>query len=262
VATAIAELTVAASPARVWRALEPTGLTGWLCEAAVGELTPGARVELGWPSLGLEAAVDVVEVDPGRRVVLAGTGDAAGERQETTLTDDGGTTRVVVRHDGFGDGERARARAAGTEAGWQVALRVLDLFLGGREDQRLAARAAVGTSAASVEAMWPRLAETLGLARWLGPIEGPLDREGAVGAVTIGGRRTRAIVLGRVPPFELALTLPAYDAVLRARLIDLEGATLVCLQVVGWSPERIDNLAEPLGRALVPLLGRGEDTLA
>jgi uncharacterized protein YndB with AHSA1/START domain len=258
------EVVVAASPARVWRALEAAGLTGWLCERASGALEVGGQLALGWPSLGLEAELAVVEVDPERRLVLAGTGAAAAERQETVLREVAGGTRVAVRHSGFADSSRGHDRAAGSAAGWRVALAMLDLYLGGREDRQLSGQAAVGTVAVPAQRLWPEIGEAVELARWLGPVEGDIEREGDSLVVTLGGRRHEAHVLCRAAPYELALTLPALDAVLRLRLVGIGGATLVCLHLVGWDGDaRLAPLGQPLVAALDRLLsGHGGGAVA
>jgi uncharacterized protein YndB with AHSA1/START domain len=269
-----AEVQLVASPERVWRAFEPTGLRGWLCEEAEGALDPGTRLTLAWPSLGLATALSVGEVDPGRRLVLRGSDLDAGEEQVTVLTPTPGGTHVAVRHGGFGTGRRATDRAAGSAAGWHVALRLLDLYLGGREGRVLAARSAVGTAAVSPAELWPRLGgSSAGLAGWLGPIalEPSAEdagwselAEGRALVLGLGRRSLRAVVLARVPPYELALALPAIDAVFRVRLISLDGdreagSTLACAQLVGWSgDELLAPLAAPLAAALDRLLaGRG-----
>lgn len=249
------ELEIAAPPARVWRALEPAGLGGWLCERADGALVAGQHLALAWPSLGLETELAVLAVEPPHRLVLGGTGLAAAERQETTLHAAPGGTRVEIRHGGFGDGARGRDRAAGSAAGWAVALRLLDLYLAGREGRALEAHAAIATAAAPVERLWAALADGEALAGWLGAIDGAPDREGARVTLTLGGRARDAVVLAREAPYELAFVVPSLDAVLRLRLIALGGPTLVCVQLCGWGGAApIAPLAPALAAALDRLL--------
>jgi uncharacterized protein YndB with AHSA1/START domain len=258
-AIAEVELVIAATPARIWRALEPAGLRGWLCETASGELRVGGQLSLGWPSLGLDVELEVQAAEPGRRLIVRGTGDADGQWQDTSLIAEGDATRIVIRHGGFGRGRRAGERAAGSEAGWRVATRLLDLYLGGREGTTLSARSVVGTAAASVAALWPAIGEVDPLARWLGPVDGSLDIEGGRATLTLGRQRLAGLVLCRAAPYELALSLPSIEAVLRLRLIALGdgGPTLVCLQLLGWAgPAPLVPLEEPLARALDRLLSR------
>jgi uncharacterized protein YndB with AHSA1/START domain len=268
---AIAEsaLVVAAPPGRIWRALEPAGLCGWLCEAASGSLDRGGELDLAWPSLGLATALAVADVVPQRRLLLHGSDDSAGQWQETLLeaTADPGHTRVRIRHGGFGSGARAAERAAGSQAGWDVALRLLDLYLGGREGSPLAARSAVATSARPLAAVWEAVADPGALAAWLAPLDGRLEgrldgrlegslaAEGERATVALGRGRHLAILLARAAPFELALTLPAVDAVLRLRLVGLGvGGTLVCLQLLGWTEDLLAPLEATLAGTLERLL--------
>jgi uncharacterized protein YndB with AHSA1/START domain len=256
-----AEIALAAAPARVWNALQPEQLTGWLCEQATGELAVGGRLALGWPSLGLDTELVPLVVEPPARLVLGGAGLSAAERLELRLTATaGGGTRLVLSHAGFGAGERGHDRADGSAAGWQVALRLLDLYLGGREGQPLRSVAAIGTASRPLTRLWPALGDHGELAGWLGPIDGDLGDEGDPLVLTLAGRRRPAIVLARVPPYELAFSLPALGAVLRLRLVSLDGhATLVCVQLLGWSPgadAALATMADPLAAALDRLLAR------
>src|SRR5690606_19020012 len=148
--------------------------------------------------------------------------------------------------------------AAGSQAGWRVALQLLDLYLGGREGSQLSARAVLGTSGADLAELWPYLGAPDERASWLGPSGGDPAVAGAAHWFTLGQHRRTALVLAHEPPFEHVSMLPDMDVVLRMRLITLtSGSTLVCLQLLSWAGEAIlENLVPPLATALDELLAR------
>ncbi len=108
--------TVRGSADSIWAALT-CGLAAWQADRVEGDVEVGGHLLLAWPALGAEVDLDVVEVDPRRRLVLS-TGAT-----RVTFRIDGSS--VELSHSGLSQGDEAE----GTRASWTVALGLLDHYL-------------------------------------------------------------------------------------------------------------------------------------
>src|SRR5690606_19825901 len=108
---------ISAPRQRLWAALtEPHHLQNWQADAAEGSVEQGG-LRLSWPALGVEAALQALEVQPQQRLVLS----SGRSRVSFELARDA----LRLTHGGLG-GEDERE---GVRASWQVSLSLLDHYL-------------------------------------------------------------------------------------------------------------------------------------
>jgi uncharacterized protein YndB with AHSA1/START domain len=241
-------LEVEADRAEVWRAwTEPARLRGWMAERAEGTMVPGGRVLFGWDSLGLELELAVIDLEPGRRLVVRGGAPGRPPRtQSVELEPIAGGTRITLGHAGFPPGAAGDGERAGTAAGWHVMLRVLAHYLAGRTGRERAFASAIAPVAAPLRRVGELLHDRAARAAWLTDGDGPDLVEGERFALRTGGATIGGRVIAAAPPFELALGWDDIDGVVVLRAIQVaagpaaDGAAplLAVAQAWTWSPGR------------------------
>lgn len=109
---------VRASVENTWRAwVDPAHLRAWQADEAIGEVRAGGRLLLGWPSLGVSLALEVLEVVEPERIVLAG----GPWRLEIGIT----PGEVSLTHAGLSAGDEAD----GARSSWRLSLALLAHYL-------------------------------------------------------------------------------------------------------------------------------------
>jgi uncharacterized protein YndB with AHSA1/START domain len=115
------ERSLAATPARVWRAfISAAELAAWLWPAswettAEVELRVGGRYRIASPTIGMAVSGEYLEIEDGRRLVQTWQWD--GDDQPTLvaveLHPDGDGTRLTIVHSRFVDATASEAHAQG-----------------------------------------------------------------------------------------------------------------------------------------------------
>jgi len=137
----LASVEIAASPARVFRALTSDDITRWWGSAETYQTTRWTgdlRVGGTWVAEGIgrdgpfSVSGEFLEVDPPRRLVHTWRAGWDGNHPTTVtyrLEPIDGGTRVTVRHEGFGDRVDS---CRGHSDGWELVLTWLQRHLGSR----------------------------------------------------------------------------------------------------------------------------------
>ena len=108
---------LAVSRDRVWAALtEPKHLANWQADSADGGLTRH-QLTLGWPALGVQTHLNVVEAKRSERLVL--------QSGRSTVRFEVHDSKLSLRHSGLDDVDEIQ----GVRASWQVSLAVLRHYL-------------------------------------------------------------------------------------------------------------------------------------
>ena len=147
---------VRAERSLIWHACaEARGLAGWQADVAEGELDEGAIVTLSWPVIGASAALEIVELDPLKRIVLR-NGDA-----RVTLSVSEGQVELV--HSGLAESDDLD----GLEASWKVALALLSHFCERHPGKLRQVEWIVGRTRCSTEAAHTFFTDEGALSSWL-----------------------------------------------------------------------------------------------
>jgi len=222
----------------VWRAwTDPAWLAGWHAERVEGAIDAGRAIQLHWDSLGIAIELDVVALDPPRRLVLRGAPPGRPPQTLTiTLSGTENGTALAIQHEGLASEEER----AGTAAGWHVAARVLAHYLAhhaGRPRRCAAALAPVAASLADIEPLFAHPS-------WL-----------------LAGEET---VLASALPRQIALAVEGGSGIVVLRAIALEpGAALVGALAWSWEAERpeyarlVSELEPAVARLVTALGGSG-----
>jgi uncharacterized protein YndB with AHSA1/START domain len=185
--------TVRGSAESIWHALT-SGVAAWQADRAEGTIELGGHLLLAWPALGAEVDLDVIDVEEGRRLVLA-TG-------ATRVTFEVGESSVRLTHSGLSPGDEVD----GTRASWKVALGLLDHYLAHHQGQDRKNAWVVQRAATTPAAAHVYFSDEAALSTWL-------TRGGAVGAegapVTLDlawGEQLTGTVLASEPGRDVAIS--------------------------------------------------------
>lgn len=248
------EQAVRAPRERVWRACAAAeGLQAWQADAVEGEISPGGRITLSWPSIGVSVPLDVTAIEQRSRIVFR-NGDA-----QVELVLDEGAVRLV--HSGLAPTDDLR----GLEASWRVALALLAHSCERHPERRRTVRWWLGPTRCSAEAAYEFFTDEGALARWL-TRRGSVPRAEAPLALELGsGAPLSGHVLANAPGRDVALSW-AEDGdsalVLRTLPAPEAGERIVALCWSRWTTEaapeeRADELAAAHARLLAALDRRG-----
>ena len=230
---------VEASKESTWRAIsEAASVARWQSDTARGGLADGTFV-LGWPSLGVELSLDVVEVDPGERLVL-GNGDA---RLEMRVSDG----RVDLWHRGLSPEDDLE----GMRASWQVALGVLAHYLERHEGSDRHVRWALRSIRTQAEVVHVFFTDRAALGSWLTRGDGGVGDVGsALRCTSHWGSPLCGQVLVRHSGRDVALRLDEpSEGVLVCRTLPSPSNTtdrLVALVWSRWEPQGHPLQGHPL----------------
>jgi len=218
---------VAAAAEDLWRACATAeGLRGWQADSVEGQVKPGARLRLAWPTLGAELELCVVEVQAPKRLVLR----ARTQRIVIEAEHD----RVVLTH----SGSMTADEAEGTTSGWRVSLATLAHWLQRHPRSERRVHWAVCVGAASSELAHAYFTNGPALGAWL-TSHGEIGEKGS--PVCLGlrwGTSLTGQVLAHTPGRDLAVSWQEQDdAVLAFRTLPVPGGPdrrLVALQWSTW----------------------------
>lgn len=230
------ELVTSASPEAVYQAwADPSHIAAWFPDRAHGEAKPGKSLVHVFEDFGFEAKLDVIEAEPGKRLVLESMSPRGVPfRQEISIRREGGETVVELVHSGFGADADFDREYKGVDSGWKLALAVLKHYLEHHFDKPRQGYFAMQPAAFEYDALAPLFRSEAGLARWL-------TRSGSVGdvgsPVELALRDGRSLT-GRVladSGLEVALAWDEIDGVLELKAFDAGEQRMLALRASSWA---------------------------
>ncbi len=169
-------------------------MTAWQADEANGEVSVGSMLWLRWPALGVELTLDVLEVVPESRVVLA----KGATRVELAL--DG--QAVSLTHAGVSDGDERE----GVASSWQLSLGLLMHYCELHPDASRTVRWLMRPARTTTGAAHVFFSEQAALASWLGS-GSSIGAAGTRYALDLGpGVTMTGRVLAHSPGRDLALS--------------------------------------------------------
>jgi uncharacterized protein YndB with AHSA1/START domain len=251
------EMKTRATAGQVWQAwADPEKLAQWFPDHASGEARTGGAMTWRWDQFG-EFTYEVFEADPEKRLVL--TGEIPGRPRfylEILIQKAGGETLLRLVNSGFLEGAEWDEEYKGVEAGWDVMLNVLRLYLESYfgEPRRLVE--VIRTARFEWEQVTPYFHEADFLSRWL-------TREGGIPGV---GAPCRLVLSageeleGKVLAQNARQTLVSWNQIRGALNLSTFGSGPkplppgekgLCLRATGWSllPQVGDKLKKTLEAA-------------
>jgi hypothetical protein len=226
---------------------EPRGLSAWQADVASGQLEPGGTITLGWPALGLSVMLEVVELEPERRIALK-NGDAL---VEIAIDEE----LVTLVHGGLAKSDDR----AGLESSWRMALALLAHHCERHAGGRRRVHWLIGPTRCSAAAAHAFFTDASALASWL-------TRRGEIGETSSelrlelwSGAPLTGRVLANVPGHDVAISWSEDDgSVLCMRTLPVPADPAERLVALCWSrwgeeaaPEhRIEELEEAHRRLL------------
>lgn len=221
------EQRVDASRPVLWNACAaPLGLAGWQADSVEGDVRPGGRLTLSWPTLGASVLLDVVEVEPQERIELEN-----GDARLAMRVDE---KRITLTHIGLGPTDDV----AGMEASWRIALSTCAHFCERHPSRSRSVHWFLGSTHTSAAAAYAFFTDAAALATWL-CARGGVPAEGARHELELqSGRRLSGRVLANVSGHDVALTWDEDEAsVLCMRTLPSpnDGERLVALCWSRWS---------------------------
>jgi uncharacterized protein YndB with AHSA1/START domain len=209
---------IAAPIDRVWSAwTDPTELSRWYPDRATGRAEAGQHLTWIWDCYGMSLDLEVLAAEPERRLLLRAnpTGRRV-QRQEIIFEPSGAGTIVTVSHTGFPDTSKGADERAGTAAGWTTNLAILRHYLEHSPGRDRATAAILTDTTLAPDQVFARLAAY--------------------------PRPANSKLLAESPPYQLAYTWPALDAIVTLRAFPhLAGAHLQT-----WTPSHLDRARSQL----------------
>jgi uncharacterized protein YndB with AHSA1/START domain len=229
--TITAEMRTAASPQAAYDAwADPARLAQWFVDRASGEVHAGGAMTWVWEAFGMEVRYDVVEVQPGRRLVLRAPPHVAPPGViEITIRREQGETVLTIVNSGFLDGPEWDELVEGVRSGWTLALAVLKEYLEHYASRSKRTFVHMQPAQLDFDTLLDWFTQEPKLQRWLTTSGAP--RAGVFPLVFRDGVRAEARVIARTTR-ELALALPAQEAVL-----ELKGFTIAAPPSAGNEEE-------------------------
>ena len=126
-----AEMLIRKPVAEVFEAfVDPEITSHFWFTAGSGRLEPGARVQWEWEMYGASAEVDVLEMEPERRILVAWPGEHGPTTVEWRFTPLGGGTFVSITNSGFaGDVDHMVQQAIEATEGFTLVLAGLKAYM-------------------------------------------------------------------------------------------------------------------------------------
>jgi len=212
-----ARVKVAAQIDQVWSAWTvPERLAEWFPDRVDGTLAVGERVGFASDAVGLDLALEVVEIAPQKRLRFRGaTPETAAQKLDVIFKDAGGeATMVRLEHAGFGAGPEARDVRDRTASGWQTAMALLRVYVESYFGRARVLRTTLSDADVAFHSLHRYYTDAEFLRRWL-------TDEGSVGAigeqcelVLHGDLRMSGEVLSRYPGRDVALACSDIGGVL------------------------------------------------
>jgi uncharacterized protein YndB with AHSA1/START domain len=222
----------------VWSACtEKRRIEAWQADEARGHVAPNETLSLHWPSLGVELALSVREMEKERLVTF--------ESGATTLTlelDDG---LVTLTHTGLGGGDEL----AGVTSSWRLSLAQLAHYCERHPENSRSVTWLTDVARTSHQTAHVFFTDPAALESWLGKGTGIGD-VGESWSLELAGERMSGKVLANTPERDVALSwTEAEDSVLFLRTLPHPEPDRRVI-VLTWSHWGEDALAERRGRQL------------
>jgi uncharacterized protein YndB with AHSA1/START domain len=238
--------TIRAPAERIWRACSnAVGLRAWQADEIEGEVTQGAELILGWPTLGVSVELEVQLVEAERRIVLC-TEDA---RLELVVA----PGRVSLTHSAdFDDDERD-----GTLSSWRLSLATLAHYLEHHDGEERTVHWAIARAATSLEDAHAFFTLSGAQSGWLtrsstGTGIGEVGTEIALDLAW--GSSMTGRVLSHTPPRDVLLSWrETNESVLALRTLpspDTAGERLLIATWSSWGLTQTEPIAQNLSTAL------------
>lgn len=186
---------IAAPAERVWQACSSAhGMMGWQADSVRGEVRAGSKLTLGWPALGVSLELEVMELLPLRRIVLAKGATIVG----LTLLDGG----VELTQSGVGAGDERE----GVRSSWQLSLGLLMHYCEAHSGTRRSVRWLMQPARTSTETAHVFFTDRDALSAWLGTGEGIGPPGSRFSLQLRDGEHLSGRVLANAPGRDLALS--------------------------------------------------------
>ena len=231
--------TLAAERPRVWKAwTDPGSLVAWFCDRAEFTATPGHDYSFLWTGHG-EARGRVLAVEPEGRLRLAWEHPSLERSSEAEIRleeaeGSAGKTRLLLAHDGWGEGKDWSAEWGACRFRWESFLALLDFYLDHGERGPARSFLLRQKSDLAPAEIWRRFSDPSAPGSWLG------------GEASIETREGGAF---RIPSSDGSLSLG------RVAAVDAERG--IALRVESPEPVHLDfGWAEAQGGSLLLLGGR------
>ncbi len=226
---------------RVWTAwTDPSHLAQWYPDRASGAPVEGATITYEWDALGMSLPLDVLSVEPHRRLVFAATPPGLPTQTQTiALSEAGGETEIRLEHRGF-EGVDDDIRA-GTAAGWTVSLAVLSHYLEHHFGEDRLSAWMLGLVPSTLENVHACFATADGMSRWLGAVDELGDVGDPYAITSDDGTSMTGRVLSRMAPRDVALSWREINGALALRVFAVApGALLVGANMMSWNTPEAD----------------------
>jgi uncharacterized protein YndB with AHSA1/START domain len=216
---------IAARPARIFRALtDTTDLAAWHADVVRGTVEEGRTLELEWPQLGAQLSLEVRQVVPGRKLVMA---SSLGNLELSV--ENGG---LELRHTSTFDQDRAE----GTESSWRITLAMLSNYLSRHVDRKRRVHWSVTRAETNPALCHAYFTEAPLLRSWLGQVEASMGPVESSVNWTLAGRPARGPVLANTPGRDVAVRWrEADDSVLVMRTLPTPDDPNARYLLIGWS---------------------------
>jgi uncharacterized protein YndB with AHSA1/START domain len=250
------ELRTSASPEQVWRAFaDPEVLAQWFVDRATGSAQPGETITWYFDGFGIEAPQQVMEAEPGKRLVMRSKWDAAStvpwQILDIRIAREGGETVLRLVHSGFAEGAAFEEEYDGVDSGWSIVLASLKHYLENWSGKPKSEVLAIRTAAFEYEDLRPLQRTGSGLSRWL-------TQKGVLGDVGSPVRlvlRSGRALTGRVLAMTRSECLWSWDevnGVLELKSFGGGGTRMLGVRAALWnaSPVLVAELQRELDEAV------------
>jgi uncharacterized protein YndB with AHSA1/START domain len=216
---------VSAAAGELWRACStPEGLQSWQADSVQGQVRPGARLRLAWPTLCTELELHVVDVEAPKRLVL----EAGSQR----IVIEAEHERIALTH----FGSATQDEADGTTSSWRISLATLAHSLERHPRSARHVHWSVCVTKAPSELAHAYFTDGAALSAWLTSGGEIGKRDSSVCLGLRWGANLTGHVLANTPGRDVAISWQQQDdAVLAFRTLPLPGGPARRLVALQWS---------------------------
>lgn len=242
---------IQASRKQLWAALtEPAHLAGWQADNAAGSLRTQS-LRLGWPTLGVETELRVVEVENEARLVLSSGRSVVAFTLESE--------RLRLTHDGL----QGRDEVEGVRSSWQVALSLLDHYLKHHFAESRTVHWAITPAEVSAEAAHVFFTDPQALNAWLTQATQGIGAAGSECSMRLkSGDQLHGMVLANTANRDVAITWrEREDSVLVFRTLPSPFVAGERILALSWSHWNCSGDDEPMQRHFVSAMSTLKQTL-
>jgi len=113
------ETRIARPPAEVFEAIvDPARMANYFISRGSGRIAQGAKLEWEWADVGAKLAVEVMWVEPGKRIIFVWSASGTPTKVTLALAPDGGATKLECIESPFALTQPDVARALAQTTGW------------------------------------------------------------------------------------------------------------------------------------------------